>query len=111
MHHQTAALQKTIRSPLFEGVTVLAIAHRLHTIAFYDKVALLDKTNRPIFITAAYFSLHFATIAYHSFNIRPCFSCSHLLLMQSLSECQYLPRLHQLIDRPLDLSLSNPANR
>jgi hypothetical protein len=38
-------LQDTVRKE-FEGVTVLSIAHRLHTIAFYDKVGQRPPTHR-----------------------------------------------------------------
>lgn len=38
-----ALIQDTVRSE-FGGVTVLSIAHRLHTIAFYDKVSIIENT-------------------------------------------------------------------
>ncbi|KAJ3104877.1 hypothetical protein HDU96_008773, partial [Phlyctochytrium bullatum] len=38
-----ARIQETIRGPEFENVTVLAIAHRLSTVADYDLILVLDK--------------------------------------------------------------------
>jgi ABC-type multidrug transport system fused ATPase/permease subunit len=39
-----ALIQDTVRSE-FGGVTVLSIAHRLHTIDFYDKVSIVENTQ------------------------------------------------------------------
>jgi ABC-type transport system involved in cytochrome bd biosynthesis fused ATPase/permease subunit len=44
-----ALIQDTVRSE-FGGVTVLSIAHRLHTIAFYDKVSVIKNTSMDFFI-------------------------------------------------------------
>ena len=41
-------LKDTVRTE-FEGVTVLSIAHRLHTIAFFDKVLVMDKGSAAEF--------------------------------------------------------------
>ena len=42
-------IQDTVRTE-FGGVTVLSIAHRLHTIAFFDKVRNLNTKGRQLFL-------------------------------------------------------------
>ncbi len=41
-HDTDAMIQDTVRHGL-DGVTVICIAHRLHTVAFYDSVLVLDQ--------------------------------------------------------------------
>lgn len=41
-HETDALIQDTIRNEL-NATTVLCVAHRLHTIAFYDRVIVMDK--------------------------------------------------------------------
>ena len=38
-----ALIQEALRGPLFTGITVLAIAHRLNTLLDYDMVLVLDQ--------------------------------------------------------------------
>ena len=67
-------IQDTMLSE-FEGVTVLSIAHRLHTIAFFDKVRLLT-VHYAVYVTVlrnsitAYSTQKTSTICYHTASSR-----------------------------------------
>ena len=41
--HTDALIQDALRGPLFAGITVLAIAHRLNTLMDYDLILVLDQ--------------------------------------------------------------------